>query len=1195
MYLKSLMLRGFKSFADKTQMVFDPGLNVVVGPNGSGKSNISDSILWVLGEQSAKMLRGQAMEDVIFSGSSARQAVNMAEVTLTFDNSDHTLPVDFDEVAITRRMYRSGENQYLINGAVCRLLDVTDILHDSGMGKDTHSIISQGKLDSVLSSRPEDRRELIEEAADISKHRHRKQRSERRLKSMDENLRRAKDISREINRQLRPLERQVAKAQEAHEVQARLVELKRRLAVDEVRDLRGTHERASAREREAEAASALAQARLDDKGAELERYRKLLEEKGLFVGDLDEQRRRLGSLITRMDSDLRLLDQKGRSMDARAAELARTLDESARGRREGAEELERVRAELDAARAAWDEAKRRADELEPRAREAKQRRRELAAKVGSLEQEQKRAQREADKEMLAYARLRDQVEGARTQDGLLKGRLDEIEDSLAVSEERARACEARRDEASSALDAAREAATRAHDDISRLQGELAEARRAESAAREALARQRANLSALESVDERAERTSPLVASLTKRNDVSGLVRHRLSDVIEAPEDLEDLVERLLGDDLSALVVKDDGSVASVANVALGMRNTSGRVTILADAPAGEKDAGSAAALGDAAPGAPVDDGAPGEPLLPSLRVAPGSEAAVARLLGDVRVVASVEEALAGHAAAPRHTYVARSGAIVLADGRTYVGTSSDAERGALERKRKIRAMREELPRLERALSDAQGASAEAERRLSGSRDADAAARGEVARLKGELSSATSELARIESQRASQAQERKRIEQSRKDFLAKAEEARRGIDAHKAASDAAQERASVAAEELERLGAERSGASREEGELERGLSEARLALATARERKNSLIGREDDLTRRQSQLERDAERSGAEAARLRGQRLRVGPLREALLGLREAASAWDARLKDKASLVEADSEEIRRTIGEAKTARDAAARDLERARTQAMDAKVEIGRVEAKVEAALRALDETGADLEEALALPQLEDREAAEAEAEQLAARLRSIGPVNEVAMEQYRELKERADYISEQVADLEAARKSLSKIAAAIDRKMKRRFLVVFDQVNQNFSEIFGMLFPGGAAHIEMTDPEHPAETGIEIVAQPQGKRIMKMTLMSGGEKSLTALALLFAVYRTRTVPFYVFDEVEAALDYANLQRLLDAIERLKDQTQLIVISHQRRTMEQADVLYGVSMQADGVSHVVSQRLDQSGKVVEA
>ena len=192
-------------------------------------------------------------------------------------------------------------------------------------------------------------------------------------------------------------------------------------------------------------------------------------------------------------------------------------------------------------------------------------------------------------------------------------------------------------------------------------------------------------------------------------------------------------------------------------------------------------------------------------------------------------------------------------------------------------------------------------------------------------------------------------------------------------------------------------------------------------------------------------------------------------------------------------------------------------------------------------------------------------------------------------------ELKERADYISEQVADLEAARKSLSKIAAAIDRKMKRRFLVVFDQVNQNFSEIFGMLFPGGAAHIEMTDPEHPAETGIEIVAQPQGKRIMKMTLMSGGEKSLTALALLFAVYRTRTVPFYVFDEVEAALDYANLQRLLDAIERLKDQTQLIVISHQRRTMEQADVLYGVSMQADGVSHVVSQRLDQSGKVVEA
>ena len=237
MHLKSLTLRGFKSFADKTTMLFDEGLNVVVGPNGSGKSNISDAILWVLGEQSAKMLRGQAMEDVIFSGSSARNPVGMAEVTLVLDNSDGTLPVDYSEVAVTRRMYRSGESEYLINGTASRLMDVTDILHDSGLGREMHSIISQGNLDSILSSRPEDRRELIEEAAGISKHRRRKARSERKLKSMDDNLTRAKDVSREINRQLRPLERQVGKARQAREIQDRLRELSLSLAVDDLRTL----------------------------------------------------------------------------------------------------------------------------------------------------------------------------------------------------------------------------------------------------------------------------------------------------------------------------------------------------------------------------------------------------------------------------------------------------------------------------------------------------------------------------------------------------------------------------------------------------------------------------------------------------------------------------------------------------------------------------------------------------------------------------------------------------------------------------------------------------------------------------------------------------------------------------------------------------------------------------------------------
>ena len=274
----------------------------------------------------------------------------------------------------------------------------------------------------------------------------------------------------------------------------------------------------------------------------------------------------------------------------------------------------------------------------------------------------------------------------------------------------------------------------------------------------------------------------------------------------------------------------------------------------------------------------------------------------------------------------------------------------------------------------------------------------------------------------------------------------------------------------------------------------------------------------------------------------------------------------------------------------------ASAELEEARTASTAVKVDLGKLEVQVQTAVNAIVATGAVLDEALECPPPEDRDEAERRADSLRSQIESIGPVNAVAMDEYLRLKERYDYIDEQVRDLEDARVSLRKITAAIDRKMRNRFLTVFERVNANFSEIFALLFPGGQAHIEMTDPDNPSETGIEIVAQPRGKRLSKMMLMSGGEKSLTALALLFAVYKVRTVPFYVFDEVEAALDDSNLSKLLDAIEQLKSSTQLIVISHQRRTMEQADVLYGVSMQADGVSHVVSQRLDrETGKVVDA
>ena len=1160
MYLKSLTLKGFKSFADKTQMVFDPGLNVVVGPNGSGKSNVSDAILWVLGEQSAKMLRGQAMEDVIFSGSSARGAVGLAEVTLVLDNTDHTLPIDFTEVAVTRRMYRSGESEYLINNAPSRLRDVQDILHDSGLGKDTHSIISQGKLDSVLSSRPEERRGLIEEAADISKHRRRKERSMRKLASMDENLARAKVVSREISRQLKPLERQVDKAKRAHDLQGRLQELTVQLAVDDLRRLQEQYTRLAARAHEADAAVELAQYRHDEKRAELEKLQSLLEQKGLFVGDLGEQRRRLQDTLGRMESDMRLLEEKGKNMVSRLSEMRTQLATMGRQRTEAAGEHERLLGELSDLGVRERELRVSVDELQEESRECARARKDLEAEVSRLTSAERQARSLADRETLAYAKLEDQ-----------------IGNSEAAMEERA----SRESRLKSGLEEARARVAELADDVNAKNSELAAARRAEKDARAAVSSAEATLGALRSVDAQVEKASPLAAKLAAGKEAQGRVECRLADLIDSEPEIEGLVEKFLGDDLAALVVADAQDAATLAAAGAALTGVEGRATVLSR---------------DAARAAQAVADAPGEPLVSRLRVGDEARGLLEALLGDVRLVDDARAAVCAHAKAPAFTYVSPDGVCVLPDGRVHVGCAPSSEAGALERKRRIRALAEEAPRLKESLESASAGVTELETAIQAAREEHAQAKGEVARLQAELTSAASERGRLESQHAGALSERAQVTQRREASQQKAAEARRHIEEHRAAARKATAEADSLASELKQKQEDHEKAARESGRANRELSEARLELAMATERRSNAAARERECAARVADLERRIKATEDSSRALDIVRLRVDPLHDRYDAVHERALEWAARLKDRASLAEADSDSLKRTIGDAKEAVSAASAALESAKTSVNEVKVDMGRLEVQVEGAINAITATGAVLDEALRVPEPEDRDAAEREVASLRSQIEGIGPVNEVAMDEYLRLKERADYIGEQVADLESARSSLKKINAAIDRKMKNQFLLVFDKVNENFSEIFSLLFPGGQAHIEMTDPENLSETGIEVVAQPRGKRLTKMMLMSGGEKSLTALALLFAVYKVRTVPFYVFDEVEAALDDSNLSKLLDAIEALKESTQLIVISHQRRTMEQADVLYGVSMQADGVSHVVSQRLDRTtGKVVDA
>ena len=1176
MYLKSLTLKGFKSFADRAQMTFEPGLTVIVGPNGSGKSNVSDAILWVLGEQSAKQLRGQAMEDVIFSGSSARQPVGVAEVTLVLDNADHTLPVDFNEVAITRRMYRSGESEYLINSSPCRLMDIQDILHDSGLGKDTHSIISQGKLDAILQSRPEERRALVEEAAGISKHKRRKERALKKIKSMDEHLTRARDINREITRQLKPLERQVDRARTYKELSARATELTQVLAVDELRQLQAQWADLETREKESGAALELARYRLSEKERELEKLQVMLEEKGLFVGDLGEQRRHMQDVVGRINSDMRLLEEKGRNMVARLSEMRGTLSSSEHQRRRTAEELSDIARQLDEVRGAAEVARGDVDACEPAAQELHARRVELDERLSAITREQREVQRTADNASLELAKVRESLSNAELEDSMYASRLEQIGDEAEQVQASLESRRGRAEELDVELDGARARRDEARAGIDTAVAALAGLREREAEARGKLADVRSELAGLQKLDEGLADASPLAARV--RKEKAAAIAARLGDVIEAPAELEGLVERLLSSDIDALVATDYAALVDAAGFALAQEGAAGETLLLS------RDVEAAAPVG----------GAAGKRLVERLQVRDGYGPAVAALLGHIYLVDDLATALSAPAV-PGVLYVTPDGARVHDGGVVRVGHGGGQAAGALERKRRIRELAGLEPDLSTVFEHAQAQVAEAAEAVETARSAEGQLAGEISRLEGERSSLLSEIGRLEHSLSQALAEKAQLAKRREQAAAAVREAQPHLDELNAQRDEARARleelsaaADEATDELDRV-------RRDDAEAAGKLADAKVRLAQATERVRSLSARVPELERRLEGIDRRIHGTRQASRSLEVLRLRVDPLHDRYQALSERAMDWAARLRDQASLEEADSASLKKTIEDAKGEVAHAKGEVEAATASVNEAKVVRGKLEVQVEAAIKAITADGKTvLEDALQLPAPDDRAAAERELNDLVRRINNLGPVNQVAMEEYDALKGRADYIAEQLEDLESARKALTKITNAIDRKMRTSFLTTFEKVDRNFQEVFGMLFPGGAAHLEMTDPEHPAETGIEVVAQPRGKRIAKMTLMSGGEKSLTAIALLFAVYRIRSAPFYILDEVEAALDDTNLRRLTAYLNSLRDEAQLIMITHQRRTMEMADVLFGVSMQADGVTKVISQRLDRALQYAE-
>ena len=1150
MFLKTLTLKGFKSFAESTVLELQPGVTVVVGPNGSGKSNVVDAIGWVLGAQAPSAVRSQKMEDVIFAGTSKKPALGRAEVSLTIDNSAGLLPIEFSEVTVTRTLWRTGESEYAINGVPCRLLDVQELLSDTGVGRQQHVIVGQGQIDAVLNARPEDRRLIIEEAAGVLKHRKRKERSERRLAATEANLTRLNDLVREVRRQLRPLQRQAEAARRHGDLVAELRALQVHIAGRELTTLKRRLANTSAAQAELRNEEALLQRRL----TELDTAVMATESELAALGGstLTDDLGRVQGLRERARGQLAVLAERRRGVEReRAAFVDQGVIESleadaARLRAEIAglaeeaealapEEEVLVEAERELAAARADFEREWGGGVPPPSGRAAEVRGELAALRKVLDRADADAQRAAQREAALRAKLERLDAEAAEATRKLEGLGDRAELEQAVEDARRRRAEAE------------EAARRA------------EQRRDEAQAERHTWAARAEALALALDQARARAGAERLAG------VEGVVG-TLLDLLEVDPGWEAAVEAALGEALTAVVVE---------GVESGRRAL--RVLAEGDVP------GAVLALGVA----PAPRSAPpvGEPVLAHVRARrPEVDALLAGLLGPaVAVEGGWPEAVDAVLAHPDAVVVTRAGGRFSAGG-WRASTTTTGATGA-------------------ALDEARARAAEAATRADEAVEAHRAARAALDRARKDEAAAVQALDAHQRTLAAATAARERAARDREEVLAELDllAEQRAAAAERLARD--RERAEALAAELPELEAEeaaRRERARAMAEARRRL-EARAAEVADRraeldKRRTRLADRDAYLRRRLAEVEQrlagsvearrraEARRGELEAAERALDRL-AALVRDRLAVLERHHAAMTERRRRETSA----QRELAARLDGLRGERAAAERSLAELRERLQRTEVEEAEVRLRLEQAIEHC-RTQLDVEPEAAVaapaPDLPDGVTPAARVRELERELRVMGPVNPLALEEYEALAERHDFLTEQLEDIKKSRRELTKVIRAIDEEIVRVFSAAFADVSENFEQLFATLFPGGVGRLRLTNPDDLLNTGIEVEAKPSGKNVKKLSLLSGGERSLTALAFLFAVFRSRPSPFYVMDEVEAALDDVNLHRFLDLVNEFRREAQLIIVSHQKRTMEAADCLYGVTMQPGGSSKVVSERV---------
>lgn len=1184
MYLKSLTLKGFKSFASSTTLRLEPGITAVVGPNGSGKSNVVDAMAWVLGEQGAKALRGGKMDDVIFAGTADRPPLGRAEVTLTIDNSDGALPINGDEITITRRMFRDGAGEYEINGKACRLLDIQELLSDSGIGREMHIIVSQGHLDAVLSARPEDRRAFIEEAAGVLKHRKRKEKALRKLDAMAANLARLSDLTAELRRQLGPLGRQAATARRAAGIQADLRDARLRLLADDIATLQQQVDADAEAEEAVRRHRAALQLRLAEVAASGEAATAALAAATPAVRRAQDTHFALAALVERFRGVQALATERARNLAApvpgigsgrdpdemdRDADLADQEQADARSAAEKAREDLAIavdqRAALETELAAAEAA------LASRLRSEADRREELATlagRVGSARTRLTAGQDEVERLAAAIAEATERAEAARGSFEELRGSIGDLDTDQGGLDEQ--------------HEAAAAAAEKAAQQVASLQVEAQDLRSRQ-------AELKARIEALALGLERGDGPGAVMAA--QPPGMLGLV----SDLVEVTSGAETAIAAALGGAADAVAVTDLAAAIGVLE-ALG-RDDAGRAGILVGGRAV-----------DLPPGPPPADAQWARDCVSAPDPVQG---ALYGLLGDVVIVddlAAAQRIVAGN---PDLKAVTRGGDLV---GAHWVFGGSRGRQSPIEIQAAVDEARTQLREAERAAEQvaqrlgeaqrrAEEAAVAAERTLSALYESDAAMSAiaeQLAQLGAAARSAEAEAARLETRRESAT----------------------------AAQQGAQQLVADLAERLEAAEQQQPDETPDRiprDELAQNLSEARhtemearLALRSAEERA----------------------RAAAEAAsRLR--KAAAGEREAIARAEREAASraAGAAMARRVADLAKLGIEQLDRSLTAAAAARAAVERDRDEAERAAAVAREELAAVQAEWDTltdsvhsnevaragqqvrleqlVATATAEFGVGVDDLIAdygpdqpvppsaqemseyqtakdrgdpvsapIPMPYDRPSTERRAARAAKDMAALGKINPLALEEFAAMEERHGFLSAQLDDLRGTRTDLLAVIDEVDEKILELFTAAYHDVAAEFRTVFATLFPGGEGELQLTDPDDMVTTGIEVSARPPGKKVKRLSLLSGGERSLVAVAMLVAIFRARPSPFYVLDEVEAALDEVNLARLVGLLRELRTSSQLIVITHQKYTMEAADVLYGVSMRGDGISQVISQRM---------